>query len=149
MNEAEDEPAAKSDEAGSGEDAAEVAAAEGEPAAEPAETGPTTDETETEEESVTESPAPAGTAERREAPKDVIGRYSPVDTVLVRYDPDTSQWSRLAPQEPLGGADRLRSLPTFRPTLSLSNGMNLVLVGETEVTLHGAEGPDSRPPASG
>ncbi len=59
--------------------------------------------------------------------------------VLARFDPATEMWLRLAPNDPLASGQQLIALPTFRPQIALSNGVQLTLVGPASVSLLDAD----------
>ncbi len=55
--------------------------------------------------------------------------------VLARFDPAAETWLRLAPNSPIASGQQLIALPTYRPQIALSNGIQLTLVGPAAVSL--------------
>ncbi len=77
-------------------------------------------------------PAPAN-----ESP---LGRVVPgSNVVLLKFDPASSHWARLAAGSALSNGDQLLVLPTYRPTITLSAGVTLQLAPETLVSLGGVD----------
>ena len=85
--------------------------------------------------------APAAPA--AEEPKDV-GRCMSDQHVVVRHDVATGAWLRLSALTPLAAGDELLALPTYRPQLSLTAGIQLVMVGPARLTV-GKPGADGVP----
>jgi hypothetical protein len=79
-------------------------------------------------------------APAREVEQENFGRYTSKHEVLLRFDSGTSEWKRLPAMSPLLKGDRLLSLPSFRPTITLSTNVTvqpdgpalMELVGWTE-----------------
>jgi len=69
-----------------------------------------------------------------------VGRLVSEEEVLLRLDPDQSQWQRVPKRDAIYASDKLLSLPTFRPNVALAIGVTLQLVEGTAVQL---EGPDA------
>jgi len=85
-------------------------------------------------------PDATATDEPAEAARDAspsFGRYMSKQDVLLRLDPQTGDWKPMAPMAPLAKGDRLMSLPSFRPLISLSSGINLQLDGAAQIELVG------------
>ena len=84
--------------------------------------------------------AAAETAPARDAEPESFGRYTSKHEVLLRFDADTGDWKRLPAMAPLAKGDRLLSLPSFRPTITLGSNITvqpdgaalMELVGWTE-----------------
>jgi hypothetical protein len=64
-----------------------------------------------------------------------VGAYVSDMDVLLRLDPDSETWQRLAPRASLQAGDVLLALPTFRPTIALGSGFTMQLAGGTAVEL--------------
>ncbi|MCA9246558.1 MAG: hypothetical protein KDA42_05565 [Planctomycetales bacterium] len=64
-----------------------------------------------------------------------VGVYVPDKNVLLRFDRESNAWKRLQPRAPIFAGDHLLSLPTFRPTVTLSDGITMQLGGGTSITL--------------
>lgn len=58
-----------------------------------------------------------------------VGRYVSEDQILARLDPESGAWLRLAANEQLASKDHLLVLPTFRPQIAFSSGLQLTIVG--------------------
>lgn len=80
--------------------------------------------------------APGG-APRGEAAADGLGRYISKRDVLLRWDPESSNWKRLPGMAPLAKGDRLLSLPLFRPAVALSSSITIQADGATLFELVG------------
>ena len=63
-----------------------------------------------------------------------VGRYLTVDQLLVEQDPERLAWKRMAKDAPVATGRRLVALPTYRPQLRLTSGVNLYLVEGASVT---------------
>jgi len=92
-------------------------------------------------------PPPKKSPEGKEPPATTEGEQaglyvSPVG-VLLRYDPDKGQWWRLPSRSVLNSGDRLLALPTYRPTINLSGGVTMQMIGGTAVELHRAQADDT------
>ncbi len=68
-----------------------------------------------------------------------VGIFVSGEEVLLRQNSQTGDWQRLPPREAIRVGDRLLALPTFRPTISLSDGRTLQLDGGTVLTLQPGE----------
>ncbi|MHB1034100.1 MAG: hypothetical protein ACYC35_06925 [Pirellulales bacterium] len=68
-----------------------------------------------------------------------IGRFVSDEQMLLRFDPAAADWRRVPARATLFPGDRLLSLPTFRPTVTLSAGLTLTLVGGTLVEFEPAD----------
>lgn len=55
--------------------------------------------------------------------------------VLARFDAESQTWLRVAAHDPLGADIRLVALPTYRPAILFSSGVQLTVVGPAEVRL--------------
>lgn len=55
--------------------------------------------------------------------------------VLARFDAESQTWLRVAAHDPLGADVRLVALPTYRPAILFSSGVQLTVVGPAEVRL--------------
>lgn len=76
-------------------------------------------------------------------PKDA-GRCMSDQHVVVRHDAVMGGWLRLPALAPLEAGDELLAFPTYRPTLALNPGLQLVMVGPTRLTI-GKPGADGVP----
>jgi hypothetical protein len=72
---------------------------------------------------------------RPAAPAVSAGRLISTTEVLLSSDPKTNNWQRVPAQEMMTAGQRLLALPGFRPTISLSNGITMELLGGTMATL--------------
>ncbi|HEX4130427.1 MAG TPA: hypothetical protein VHZ24_10305 [Pirellulales bacterium] len=85
-------------------------------------------------------PAPAGIVPNGPAPAaanpDGIGRFMDGE-LLVRFNPADGLWHRVPNRTTVFAGDRVMSLPTFRCAMTLSTGVNVDLLGGTEVVLLG------------
>ena len=61
---------------------------------------------------------------------------------LVRFDPDSGAWLRLAARSKLVAGDELRVLPTYRPEIVLTPGVQVLVVGPASIRplAHGDQG---------
>ena len=82
-----------------------------------------------------ESTAAGGPAEQGEETSSGLGRYVSEDQVLVRYDEGSDFWLRLPPRAVLRGSDELLVLPTYRPQVLLTSGVQLMFAGQTSARL--------------
>jgi hypothetical protein len=64
-----------------------------------------------------------------------LALYASDQHVLTHYDAEKRTWLRVATNDPLGPATRLVALPTFRPQVLFSSGVQMTLVGPAEVQL--------------
>ncbi|MBI3839696.1 MAG: hypothetical protein HY288_17380 [Planctomycetia bacterium] len=92
-----------------------------------AETNPLVDSTQPE--LPAKPPAADAAADRPEAAAEGFGRYTSKREVLLRFDPRSGDWKRLAAMSPLAKGDRLLSLPLFKPTVSLSTSITIQAEG--------------------
>jgi hypothetical protein len=70
-------------------------------------------------------PADPARADVPREPPAGFGRYTSKREVLLRLDPDSGDWVRLPATSPLNKGDRLLSLPSFRPTITLSSNITI------------------------
>ncbi len=85
------------------------------------------------------SPPPRGeTGLPNETPSEGVGRYLSGD-VLLRFDPASASWRRLPAKASLLASDRLLSLPTFRPSVTLVTGLSIQPIGAADFELTGVE----------
>ncbi len=89
---------------------------------------------------VTELPATTEPTEKKK-PLD-LGTYLGGKTVLLRQNAEGEGWYRVSPREAVMEGERLVSLPEFRPTITLTSGVNLDLSGGTMIGLGTVEAPD-------
>jgi hypothetical protein len=75
----------------------------------------------------------SGKAEGGEA----FGRYISKHEVLLKFNRETKNWSRLPPMSPLAKGDRLLSLPLFRPAVTLSSSITISADGAALFELTG------------
>ena len=73
------------------------------------------------------------------APAEPLALYTSDQHVLARFDAATDTWPRLATNDPLAADTRLVALPTYRPQILFSSGVQLVLIGPAELQLVGAD----------
>ncbi|HEY2880819.1 MAG TPA: hypothetical protein VGJ15_00245 [Pirellulales bacterium] len=65
-----------------------------------------------------------------------LGKYVPgKDTLLLKFDPTSGQFARVAPSATVSSGERLMVLPLYRPTLALSAGFTLQIPAETLLEL--------------
>jgi hypothetical protein len=68
-----------------------------------------------------------------------LGRYTSDEQVIAHLVPNpetkTNLWHRLAPRSMLVAGERLVALPTYRPQLTLANGVQVTVVGESAVSV--------------
>jgi hypothetical protein len=83
--------------------------------------------------------APTSVPETQAVNPEGIGRLISEREILLRYDPKKQQWRRLPTRTTLYPGDRLLSLPTFRSNISLTVGVNVQLLGGTEIELQAAD----------
>ncbi len=76
------------------------------------------------------------------APAEPLALYTSDQHVLARFDAATDTWPRLATNDPLAADTRLVALPTYRPQILFSSGVQLVLIGPAELQLVGADADD-------
>ncbi len=77
-------------------------------------------------------------------PAVVLGKFVSTSGVLLRADPTSAEWRRLAAQTDIKNDERFLCLPAFRAALQLAKGPSAELVGETELSLEPAkEGVDA------
>ncbi len=78
----------------------------------------------------------AATPPANEPPPQVeIGRNNREDQVLAVWDVDNGAWMRMPAPSTLKPGQRIRSLPLFRPQLLLTNGIQVTLVENVDVSL--------------
>jgi hypothetical protein len=70
---------------------------------------------------------------------DDLGRYVSDQDVLLRFDRDSSGWQRLRSKAGLRAGDRLVSLPSFKPIVALTTGINLQPAGPSLLELEPAD----------
>lgn len=88
---------------------------------------------------VGEAPKNAGDEPRTDEPLATeSGRFLASDRpqFLSRQDPDTGDWTRIAPRTVLQTGDRFLTLPTYRPQIALTSGVQMTIVGPSEFSLH-------------
>lgn len=74
----------------------------------------------------------------------LLATYGAGRDILLRYDPTSKEWIRLAPRSKLFAGDLLLAVPAFRPKVAFMSGIQVQLDGGTRVVLI-----DSGEPASG
>ena len=57
--------------------------------------------------------------------------------MLLKFDVASGVWKRLAPMSPLAKGDRLLSLPSFRPTITLTSNVTIQADGPALLELVG------------
>jgi hypothetical protein len=84
---------------------------------------------------------PVADAEQPEEPADEappgIGRYTSDQHVLVHFDSESQAWYRMRTLGAVKSDELLVALPTYRPRLLVTPGIQLVLIGPTALRLHG------------
>ncbi|MGD9632847.1 MAG: hypothetical protein AB7G28_24540 [Pirellulales bacterium] len=75
-----------------------------------------------------------------------LGTYLDGKNVLLRFDPQSGAWFRLAPRSTLQSGDKLLALPAFYPKLALASGLHVKLSGGSLITL-GSSADGSNEPA--
>ncbi len=63
------------------------------------------------------------------------GRFLSEDQLLLRFDSGTQLWQRLPSRAPLLAGEPLLALPTYRPQVMLSTGMQWTLVGPSRAVI--------------
>ncbi len=90
-----------------------------------------------------DTPAGEDAASNRDGAKEAgFGRYTSKHETskheaLLQFDPDSSDWIRLPDMWPLSKGDKLQSLPSFRPAITLSSGMTVRADGAARFELVG------------
>ncbi len=82
---------------------------------------------------------PDGKVVEEPVPPEPLARYTSDQHVLARFDAATETWLRLATNDPLAADTRLVALPTYRPQILFSSGVQLMVVGPAEVRLTAAD----------
>jgi hypothetical protein len=82
---------------------------------------------------------PDGKVAEEPAPPEPLAQYTSDRHVLARFDVETETWLRLATNDPLTADTRLVALPTYRPQILFSSGVQLMAVGPAEVRLTAAD----------
>jgi hypothetical protein len=77
-------------------------------------------------------PRPAGA-------KVEVGQYTTADSILLTYNAERTDWQRLRPQSVVVAGNRLISLPTYRSTIALNDGVILDVVGGTVLEMEAPE----------
>ncbi len=88
------------------------------------------------EEEMEEPPLPdtaLDAAVEEPATPSLLGRFVSDRTVLLKFDPASSNWNRLPALSAIVPGDLLLALPAFDSTLALGSGISLVLLGGTMV----------------
>jgi hypothetical protein len=86
---------------------------------------------------------PGQPEEEAEEKLDGVGRYLSDQHVLARFNPEENIWFRLPPLEVLQAGDQLLALPTYRPQMSLTPGIQAVIVGPAQVVLQEPDDEDT------
>jgi hypothetical protein len=73
---------------------------------------------------------------------DRVGSLISPREVLVKYSSETSSWMRVSKDSPLMPGDHCRSLPTYRPTISLGGEIRVRLVDNRGQDRNADPGPD-------
>jgi hypothetical protein len=81
-----------------------------------------------------------GTPKPADAPVDSVGRLVSNGQVLLRFDAASGNWQRLPPLQTVLAGERLASLPTYRSSITLVNGVNIELLGDTVAAIDLADG---------
>ena len=76
------------------------------------------------------------------APDMEIARLLTDDQVVARFDVDSRLWQRLPRGSTILSGEQLIVLPTFRPIISLSNGIQVMLDGNTAFQLRTSDQPE-------
>lgn len=64
-----------------------------------------------------------------------LGTFWSERDVLLRYNAESSDWFSLETGTTVRAGDNLLTLPTFRPTVALNNGVGVKLIGGTAIVL--------------
>lgn len=83
---------------------------------------------------------PDGEAPKENAPPEPLATFTSEQHVLAAWDAETESWIRLATNDPLADGQRLIALPSYRPQIAFSTGIQIVMMGPTSLELMG---PDS------
>ncbi len=70
-----------------------------------------------------------------EAPPEPLATYTSDQHVLAKFDAVTSSWLRVVTHEPLEAGQRLVALPTYRPQIQFSSGVQVAVVGPADLEL--------------
>ncbi|MEX2139392.1 MAG: hypothetical protein WD894_09030 [Pirellulales bacterium] len=84
-----------------------------------------------------EDPAAGDDPAARNGPEP-LGRFLQDRNVLLRFS-RRSEWQRVAQGATLNAGERLLVLPTYRPSISLTGGLTMQVLGETLVELLGTD----------
>lgn len=68
-------------------------------------------------------------------PDPVLGTYLGGKNVLLRFDQQQGSWFRLTPRTTVEVGDKLLALPVYRPRITLASGVDLELIGGTQIKL--------------
>ncbi|MFM2097365.1 MAG: hypothetical protein RIS70_4489 [Planctomycetota bacterium] len=86
------------------------------------------------------SKKPAGSRGRPAAPApSEVARLLSEDQVLAHLDPATRIWYRMPRGAIIRSGESLRVLPTYRPIVALTNGLQLMLDGDTSLQIAASE----------
>lgn len=80
-----------------------------------------------------EGQTPEASAPTEKPPATDVGRFLNEQQVLVRFDPASEAWVRMPAGTALTVGQRLLSFPTFRPPIVLASGMQVTLIGASEM----------------
>lgn len=97
---------------------------------EPAKTEPAKTEPAKTEPAKTE-PAKTEPAKTEPGKKSDVGQYTTADSILLSFNTEKADWQRIRPQSVVTAGSRLISLPTYRSTIALNDGLMLDLLGGT------------------
>jgi hypothetical protein len=64
-----------------------------------------------------------------------VGRFTSDAEALALYQPDKQIWIRLPSRAPLVSGTRLCALPTYRPQMTLAGGVQVTLIGPTQIEI--------------
>jgi hypothetical protein len=91
-------------------------------------------------EAVVESPE-AKPAEPAPVPEELLGRLVSENDVLLRLESRDKEWAwqRVPAQGSISSRRQLLALPTYRPTIAMTSGITLQLMGGTQLELLGTD----------
>ena len=76
-----------------------------------------------------------GEAPKEATPPEPLATFTSEQHVLAGWDSGTESWIRLATNDPLAEGQRLIALPSYRPQILFSSGVQVLMVGPASVEL--------------
>ena len=78
---------------------------------------------------------PEGDAPKENGPPAPLATFTSEQHVLAAWDSATESWVRLATNDPLAEGQRLIALPSYRPQMLFSSGIQVLMMGPTSLEL--------------